>query len=88
MKTETTVASVNEKVVKIRKGLKCSNGKPLVQRDFAKFIDYLINKYAEAEKIDRWGVDEESPVEDIRHCDILYSNLLNCGKWCTMTILN
>lgn len=56
--------SMHEKVVKIRKGLKGSNGKPLVQRDFAKLLDYPINKYAEAEKTDRYGRgEEESPVE-------------------------
>ena len=60
-------ASVHEKVVRIRKGLKGSNGKPLTQRDFAKFLGYPVNKYAEAEKTDRYGIDwetEESAVED------------------------
>lgn len=57
-------ASVHEKVVRIRKGLKASNGKPLTQRDFAKLIGYPINKYADAEKADRYGLGyEESPVE-------------------------
>lgn len=59
-------ASVHEKVVRIRKGLKASNGKPLTQRDFAKFLSYPINKYAEAEKVDRWfrrGSRDESEVE-------------------------
>ena len=56
-------ASVHEKVVRIRKGLKGSDGKPLTQRDFAKLIDYPINKYAEAEKIDRYGWNPESEVD-------------------------
>ena len=57
-------ASVHEKVVRVRKGYRGTNGKPLIQRDFAKLIDYPINKYAEAEKTDRYGRgDEESPVE-------------------------
>ena len=58
-------ASVHEKVIRIRKGLKASNGKPLTQRDFAKFLDYPIYKYAEAERIDRYGrdTDPESEVE-------------------------
>lgn len=56
-------ASVHEKIVRIRKCLKGSNGKPLTQRDFAKLIDYPINKYAEAERIDRFGWEHESEVE-------------------------
>ena len=56
-------ASVHEKIVRIRKGLKGSGGKPLTQRDFAKLIDYPINKYTEAEKIDRFGWESESEVE-------------------------
>ena len=58
-------ASVHEKVIRIRKGLKASNGKTLTQRDFAKLLDYPINKYAEAERIDRYGrdTDPESEVE-------------------------
>lgn len=58
--------SVHEKVVRIRKGLKASNGRPLTQRDFAKYIGYPINKYIEAEKIDRWpnrGNRDESEVD-------------------------
>lgn len=57
-------ASVHEKIVRIRKGLKGSNGKPLTQRDFAKLINYPINKYAEAEKVDRYGGEMESEVEE------------------------
>ena len=57
-------ASVHEKIVRIRKGLKGSNGKPLTQRDFAKLINYPINKYAEAEKVDRYGWEMESEVEE------------------------
>lgn len=60
------VASVHEKIIRIRKGFKDSAGKPMTQRDFAKFLEYPINKYAEAEKVDKWGKsnEEESPVED------------------------
>ncbi|MBQ8667882.1 MAG: hypothetical protein IJ526_13660 [Lachnospiraceae bacterium] len=61
--TEYVEASLHEKIVKIRKGLKASDGKPLAQRDFAKLIDYPINKYVEAEKIDRYGWEVESEVE-------------------------
>ena len=59
-------ASVHEKVIRVRKGLKASSGKPLTQREFAKFIGYPINKYVEAEKVDRWsrrGDQDESEVE-------------------------
>lgn len=55
--------SVHEKVIRIRKGLKGSNGKPLTQRDFAKLLNYPINKYAEAEKIDRYGRSREPESE-------------------------
>lgn len=59
--------SMHEKVVKIRKGVLGSNGKPLTQRDFAKYIEYPISKYVEAEKIDRYGssYEPESPVESV-----------------------
>lgn len=63
MQYEYEEASVHEKIVRIRKGLKGSDGRPLTQRDFAKLIDYPINKYAEAEKIDRYGWEPESEVE-------------------------
>ena len=58
-------ASMHEKVIKVRKGVLCSNGKPMTQRDFAKYIGYPINKYVEAEKIDRYGknTEPESEVE-------------------------
>ena len=56
-------ASVHEKIVRIRKGLKGSDGRPLTQRDFAKLIDYPINKYVEAEKMNRFGWEPESEVE-------------------------
>ena len=59
-------ASVHEKVIRVRKRLKASSGKPLTQREFAKFIGYPINKYVEAEKVDRWsrrGNRDESEVE-------------------------
>ena len=56
-------SSVHEKIVRIRKGLKGSDGRPLTQRDFAKLIDYPINKYVEAEKMDRFGWKSESEVE-------------------------
>ena len=58
--------SMHRKIVKIRKGVLASNGKPLTQRDFAKYIGYPINKYVEAEKTDRYGWNSEtgeSPVE-------------------------
>lgn len=55
--------SVHEKVARVRREFKGSNGKPLVQRDFAKLIGYPINKYIEAEKVDRWNRKPESPVE-------------------------
>ena len=59
-------ASMHEKIVRVRKGVKGSDGKPLTQRDFAKYIEYPINKYVEAVKVDKWGRndEEESPVED------------------------
>ena len=38
-------ASMHEKIVRVRKGVKGSDGKPLMQRDFAKYIEYPINKY-------------------------------------------
>ena len=63
MEYEYEGASVHEKIVRIRKGLKCSDGKPLTQREFAKLINYPINKYTEAEKIDRFGWEPESEVE-------------------------
>lgn len=56
-------ASVHEKVIRIRKGVKASNGKPLTQRDFAKLLSYPINKYTEAEKIDRYGRSREPESE-------------------------
>lgn len=56
-------ASVHKKVARVRKGLKGTNGKPLTQRDFAKLIEYPINKYIAAEKVDRWSREPESPVE-------------------------
>ena len=62
---ETYSASMHKKIIMIRKGYKASNGKPLVQRDFAKLLDYPIHKYAEAEKTDRYNRGyEESPVDD------------------------
>lgn len=61
---EAAGASVHEKIIRIRKGWKGSDGKYLTQRDFAKVIGYPINKYMEAEKIDRWEREPESPVEN------------------------
>lgn len=59
------VASMHEKVIRIRKGFKDSSGRPLTQRDFAKFLEYPINKYQEAEKIGKWYRDaDESPVDE------------------------
>lgn len=43
--------------------MKGSNGKPLTQRDFAKLLSYPINKYTEAEKIDRYGRSREPESE-------------------------
>ena len=59
-------ASMHEKIVRVRKGVKGSDGKPLTQRDFAKYIEYPINKYVEAQKVDKWGRndEEESHVDD------------------------
>lgn len=59
-------ASLHEKIVMIRKGFLTSEGKPLTQREFAALIEYPINKYVKAEKVDKYckGV-EESPVEDV-----------------------
>ena len=58
--------SVHEKIARIRKGFKDSAGKPLTQRDFAKFLEYPINQYTEAEKVDKWGRNDEpeSPVDN------------------------
>lgn len=62
-------ASLHEKIVMIRKGFLTSEGKPLTQREFAALIEYPINKYVKAEKVDKYcRADEgsqESPVEDI-----------------------
>ena len=55
--------SMHEKIVRVRKGLKGSDGKPLTQREFAKLINYPINKYAEAEKVNRYSNEFESEVE-------------------------
>ena len=56
-------ASLHEKVVKIRKGFLTSEGKPMTQRDFAKYLEYPINKYVEAEKR-KWGC---SSLDEIDH---------------------
>ena len=70
-------ASLHEKIVRVRKGIKGSDGKPLTQRDFAKYIECPINKYVEAEKVDKWGRSdkEESPVED----ELLEKLILRCN---------
>ena len=61
---EPEPVSVHEKIVRVRKGVLASSGRPLTQRDFAKFIGYPINKYTEAEKMDwRRYDEEESEVE-------------------------
>lgn len=59
-------ASMHEKVIKVRKGVLCSNGRPMTQRNFAQYIGYPISKYVEAEKTDRYGrnPEPESEVED------------------------
>ena len=56
-------ASVHEKIVIIRKGFRGSNGKYMTQRDFAKFLEYPISRYAEAESRTDFG-RIELPVED------------------------
>ncbi len=45
-------ASISEKIIKVRKGIKNSSGRCFTQRDFAKLIGYSIPKYAAAEKDD------------------------------------
>ena len=49
---------MSEKVVRVRKGVRKSDGRYFTQRDFAKLIGYPIQKYAEAEKDDRMVYDE------------------------------
>ena len=44
--------SVSEKVVRVRKGIRKSDGRYFTQRDFAKLIEYPVQKYAGAEKDD------------------------------------
>ena len=51
-------ASVSEKIVRVRKGVRKSDGRYFTQRDFAKLIGYPIQKYAEAEKDDALVDDE------------------------------
>ncbi len=63
MEYEDYSASIHEKIIRVRKGLKGSDGRPLTQRDFAKLIDYPVNKYAEAEKVDIYGWNTETEVE-------------------------
>ena len=60
---EPVPVSMHEKIVKIRKGVLAGSGKPLTQRDFAKYIGYPISKYAEAERIDRYGRNREPESE-------------------------
>ena len=50
--------SVSEKIVRVRKGVRKSDGRYFTQRDFAKLIGYPIQKYAAAEKDDT-VVDDE-----------------------------
>ena len=45
-------ASISEKVVMVRKGIKNADGKPFTQREVSKLIDYPINKYVAAERND------------------------------------
>ena len=47
-----------EKVVKVRKGIRRQDGRCFTQREFAKLIEYPINKYTEAEKDDNAVTDE------------------------------
>lgn len=64
LQAEYEGVSVHEKIVRIRKGLRGSDGRMLTQRDFAKLIDYPINKYTEAEKVNRCWWEPESEVEE------------------------
>ena len=70
---ESGPASLHEKIVRIRKGIKASNGRPLTQRDFARFIEYPVSKYAEAEKIE-YCTTRESVVEE----ELLYKLIMIC----------
>jgi len=45
-------ASRSEKVAAVRKGIRKSDGRLFTQRDFARLIEYPVNKYAAAEKDD------------------------------------
>ena len=43
---------MSEKIVRVRKGIRKSDGRNFTHRDFAKLIEYPIQKYAAAEKDD------------------------------------
>ena len=47
----------SEKVVRVRKGIRRADGRCFTQREFAKLIEYPINRYTEAEKKDE-AVDD------------------------------
>ena len=64
---EEPTVSIHEKVVKIRKGITGTDGKPLTQRNFAKLLGYPINKYAEAEKLDRWHHNNRGTESEVEY---------------------
>ena len=51
-------ASVSEKIIKVRKGVRKSDGRFFTQRDFAKLIGYPIAAYASTEKDEEYVTDE------------------------------
>ncbi len=71
-------ASMHEKVIRVRKGVLGSNGKPLTQRDFAKYIGYPINKYTEAEKTDPWSRRSNRTEESEVEYDLLEKLIMIC----------
>ncbi len=56
-------ASVHEKVVRVRKGIRNREGRFLTQREFAKYLEVPIASYAQAERRDLWSDEPESEVE-------------------------
>ena len=64
-----------------------------MQRNFAKLLGYSINKHAEAEKTDRYHIDEEeTPVEDelleklvmVAHANPYWLFDPHCESWMAM----
>ena len=64
----------HEKIRMVRRGVLDSNGKPLVQRDFARYLEYSVTKYAQAEKMSFWYGEIATPVED----ELLEKLILRC----------